>query len=64
MRNAAAEVRQKNPVPNTCIVPYSTCRVYVDGSWQRRGHASLNGLATCISEGKCIDVQTLTKYCR
>ena len=38
-RNAAAEVRQKNPVPNPCIIPYSTCRVSVDGSWQRRGHA-------------------------
>ena len=64
MRNAAAEVRQKHPVPNTCIVPYSTCCVSVDGSWQRHGHASLSGLATCISEGKCIDIQTLTKYCR
>ena len=64
MRNAAVEARQKNPVPNPCIIPYSTCRVLVDGSWQRRGHVSLNGLVTCISEGKCIDKQTLTKYCR
>ena len=57
MRNAAAEARQKNPVPNPRIIPFSTCRVSVDGSWQRRGHASLNGLATCISEGKCIDIK-------
>ena len=55
VRNAATEVRQKNPVPNPCIITYSTCRVSVDGSWQR--HASLNGLVTCISEGKCIDIQ-------
>ena len=60
MRNAAAEVRQRNPVPNPCIIPYSTCRVSVDGPWQRRGHESLNGLVTCISEGKCIDIKTLT----
>lgn len=37
-----------------------------DGSWQRRGHASQNGIVSAISEttGKVIDVRIMTKYCR
>lgn len=37
-----------------------------DGSWQRRGHNSLNGVVTAISgtTGKVIDARILTKYCR
>ena len=31
------------------------CQVSVDGSWQKRGHSSLNGVDTVISKenGKC-----------
>ena len=43
---------------------YGLCRVSLDGSWQRRGHASLKGVVTTISYGKCIDVETMTKFCR
>lgn len=37
-----------------------------DGSWQRRGHASQNGIVSAISgnNGKVIDVRIFTKYCR
>ena len=28
----------------------------VDGSWQRRGYTSLNGVVTAIANGKCIDI--------
>ena len=38
--------------------------VSVDGSWQRRGYTSLNGVATAIANGKCIDMQTMTKNCK
>lgn len=36
-----------------------------DGTWQKRGHQSLNGVisATCIETGKVIDVSILTKHC-
>jgi hypothetical protein len=36
-----------------------------DGSWQKRGHQSLNGVvsATSIDTGKVLDVAILTKYC-
>lgn len=37
-----------------------------DGTWQRRGHSSLNGVVTAISglNGKVIDCRVLSKYCR
>lgn len=40
--------------------------VSVDGSWQRRGHSSHNGIVTAINvaSGKVLDVEILTNYCR
>ena len=40
--------------------------VSVDGSWQRRGFSSLNGVVAAISidNGKVIDVEPLSRYCR
>jgi hypothetical protein len=37
-----------------------------DGSWQRRGHNSKNGVmtATSVDTGKVLDVAVLTKHCR
>lgn len=37
-----------------------------DGSWQRRGHTSLNGVVTAIAAniGKVIDVRIFSKFCR
>lgn len=37
-----------------------------DGSWQKRGHTSLNGVVTCTSfdTGKVLDVEILSKYCK
>lgn len=39
--------------------------VAVDGSWQRRGHVSLNGIVsvTSVDTGKVLDVHVLSKYC-
>lgn len=39
--------------------------VAVDGTWQRRGHRSLNGVvsATSLENGKVVDVECLSKYC-
>lgn len=36
-----------------------------DGTWQKRGHQSLNGVVTCTSvdTGKVLDVEILTKHC-
>lgn len=40
--------------------------VALDGSWQKRGHKSLNGVvtATCGDSAKVIDVAILSKHCR
>ena len=35
-----------------------------DGSWQRRGHSSHNGVVSAISGGKCIDFAVLSNYCK
>lgn len=61
MRKSADDVKQSQ---DPGLATYPTCRVSIDGSWQNRGHASHNGVVTCISKGKCIDQQTLMKYCR
>lgn len=41
-------------------------RVAFDGSWQKRGHTSLNGIVstTSVYTGKILDIQVLTKHCR
>ena len=38
-------------------------RVSIDGSWQKRGHMSKNGVVTAVSGDKCVDVEILTKHC-
>ncbi len=42
------------------------CEVSVDGSWQKRGHMSHNGVETLVSRenGKCLDFSALTKKCK
>ena len=58
MKNAAAELQDgTDEIINTAI---ST-----DGTWQRRGFSSLNGVVTVInnSTGKCIDYRVKTKNC-
>ena len=40
------------------------CQVLVDGLWQKRRHSSLNGVVTAMSDGKCLDVHVLSKYCK
>lgn len=39
--------------------------VAFDGTWQRRGHKSLNGVvsATSFDSGKVLDIEVLSKYC-
>ena len=65
MKNAAAEIRHEElgefTEDSVADIPIST-----DGAWQRRGHASLNGIVTVVSidNGKCIDYEVLTKKCK
>ena len=42
------------------------CAVSVDGTWQRRGHASHKGMVSLISVaiGKCLDTEVLSNSCK
>ena len=57
MLDAAAELHKDS------LDPITQCAVSCDGTWQRRGHASLNGCVTTLSidGGKCLDF--LSKVC-
>ena len=59
MNNAAVELKRgKNMVFDI--------GVSLDGSWQRRGFSSMNGVVTAISidTGKIIDIESMSRYCR
>ena len=59
MLAAAAELHKNSSEAIT------QCAVSCDGTWQRRGHAFLNGCVTTLSidSGKCLDVEILSKVC-
>ena len=67
MKSAAKEVYAKNRNVNNSndSVPVN-CGISCDGTWQRRGHSSLNGCVTVISmdTGKVLDVEALTNHCK
>lgn len=54
----------KRTTPEICLDPRNISAGF-DGTWQRRGHQSLNGVATCtsIDNGKVMDVEILSKHC-
>ena len=58
METAAKEVKRIDIVKN---LPCT--RVSIDGSWQKRGHASLHGVVTSISGDKCIDSEVKSRHC-
>ena len=64
MLKGVADVRRIHPVTDPSKNPHPTCRVSMDGSWQKRGHTFLHGMVTTIGERKCIGVHTSTKYYR
>ena len=58
MQDAANEIkREEEEITNTAVS--------VDGSWQKRGYSSFNGVVTAISmeTGKILDVEPLTRMC-
>lgn len=61
---AAKETREKLGVLDDTTI--ADCHVSVDGTWQRRGYASLNGIVTLMSRqnGKCLDTHVMTKTCK
>ncbi|GBO40547.1 hypothetical protein AVEN_147217-1 [Araneus ventricosus] len=61
MKHAAGKIRNADdPVPSV------KCSVSVDGTWQRRGYSSLNGVVIAISilSGKVIDMEVMSQFCK
>lgn len=63
MMDAIEELRQKHDASDSDIVDID---VSGDGSWQRRGYSSHNGVVTVISleTGKVVDVEPMSKTCK
>ena len=61
MKQAATEA---NTTSNDMLADIPTCRVSLDGTWQKRGFSSLNGIVTAMSNSKCLDVHVMSKYCK
>ena len=59
MRNAAKEIQDETK-------DITDVAVSVDGSWQKRGFSSLNGVVTAISikSGKVLDTEILNRNCK
>ncbi|CAH0394960.1 unnamed protein product [Bemisia tabaci] len=57
MRQAAEDAVEENEGSRDL-----TCSF--DGTWQKRGHCSQNGVITVISAGKVLDISIFSKYCR
>ena len=62
MKTAAEKVRSN---PNDETSKPKEYSVSMDGTWQKRVHASHHGVVTAISvdTGKCLDVEVLSKIC-
>ena len=63
MTEAVKEIKSLKETPADSIVDIP---ISCDGSWQRRGFASLNGSFTSISldTGKIVDIQVMSRYCK
>ena len=69
MANAANEIKQQQQQqPFIQTDSPIDCTISLDGSWQKRGFDSQNGLVTAIvrrsNVDKCIDYEIMTKKCK
>ncbi|GFT94892.1 uncharacterized protein TNCV_1471981 [Trichonephila clavipes] len=58
MQTAAKEAKD--------VSGHSDIPVAIDGTWQKRGHTSLNGavIATSVDTGKVLDASILSRFCK
>lgn len=66
MCNAAKEVKDMKSVANSVRDDPVDCGVSVDGTWQKRGHSSLNGSVAVLSidTGKVLDIELMSSFCQ
>ena len=66
MLKASEEIRCRIIGTNSPGEMVADSDVSLDGTWQKRGHSSVNGVVMAISKetGKCVDVAVLSKECK
>ena len=64
MKKAAYKVHNENHNKLPTNPSIKLCDISIDGTWQKRGHNSLNGVVTGICSDLCIDKHVMSKYCR
>ena len=64
MKEPALELRSNNNSNDELFI--ADTGVSVDGTWQKRGLTSLNGVVAAISKdtGRILDVEVMTRYCQ
>ena len=62
----AAKETQEKISPEATEMDITNCQVSLDGSWQKRGHVSINGVVTVMSKenAKCLDTHVMSKKCK
>lgn len=62
--NKLISEEEKRTAPDLILEPWDISAGF-DGTWQRRGHQSINNVVTCtsIDSGKIMDVEVLSKFC-
>ena len=65
MKEATRDVRKNKLKENFSEDQVVDIDASFDGTWQKRGYLSLNGVVTVISKdsGKCIDCRIMSKKC-
>ena len=63
MSDAIEELRSASSVSPDSVMDIAISQ---DGTWQRRGHSSLNGCVAAVSmdNGKVVDIEPMSRYCR
>ena len=66
MSDTVTELKGIHSIPTSASVQTIDVGVSVDGTWQRRGFSSNNGVVTAISidSGKVVDVEIMSKICK
>ena len=68
MQDACEELHSLENTTTNVVngIKLTDATISLDGSWQRRGHTSLNGCVTAISmeTGKIVDVEAMSRYCK
>ena len=66
MKSAADEVRKMDGGPEVAADEIVNTTISTDGTWQKRGFSSRNGVVTIVANhtGKCIDYRVKTKDCK